>query len=276
MILLAKTLDPNFISISLLILAGFAAGVVNTLAGSGSVFTLSTLLFFGLPADIANGSNRVGTTLQSLMAVSIFRKNDTSLFKWSKPFLIPAVLGSLLGAQAAIGLSEQMLNAVIGGIMLFLLAIILFNPKKGLKEVVEETNKKHKWTIWPVFFAIGFYGGFIQAGIGILLLVSLVSIAKFTMVRANAVKLVIVLTYSFPVFFIYLYNDQIDWVAGGLLAVGQLLGSFLAARFAVKNSKANKWIRVLLICMIILTVIKLFGIWDWVYASLDLGKWLNS
>lgn len=264
MTLLFEPLSLTVTNSLLLIAAGFAAGVVNTLAGSGSVFTLSTLLFFGLPADIANGSNRVGTSLQALVAVSIFRKNDKSIFQWSKPFLIPAILGSLFGAQAAIGLSEQVLNFVIGGIMVFLLILILLNPKRGLKEVVEDTTKQNKWQIWPIFFAIGFYGGFIQAGIGILLLVSLVSVAKFTMVRANAVKLVIVLAYSFPVFFIYIYNDQVDWVAGGMLAVGQLTGSFLAARFAVKSPQANTWIRRLLIVMICMTIIKIFGIWDWV------------
>ena len=260
MVLLFEPLQLSLSNVFLLILAGFAAGVVNTLAGSGSVFTLSTLIFFGLPADIANGTNRVGTSLQSLVAVSVFRKNDKSIFKWSKPFLLPAVLGSLVGAQVAIGLSEEIFNWVVGGIMLALLIIILINPKKGLKEIVEETQKQNQWAIWPIFFAIGFYGGFIQAGIGILLLVSLVAVAKFTMVKANAVKLMIVLAYSFPVFFIYIYNDQIDWVAGSWLAVGQLTGSFLAARFAVKNTKANTWIRRLLITMICLTILKLFGI----------------
>ncbi|MGB0521385.1 MAG: sulfite exporter TauE/SafE family protein [Flammeovirgaceae bacterium] len=269
MILLAETLQPNLLNTCLLILAGFAAGVVNTLAGSGSVFTLSTLIFFGLPANIANGSNRVGTSLQALVAVLVFRKSDKSIFKWSAPFVIPAILGSLLGAQAAIDLSEEVLNWVIGGIMIFLLMLILFNPRRGLKEVVEASTKQNPWLIWPLFFAIGFYGGFIQAGIGILLLVSLVSVAKFTMVKANAVKLVIVLAYSIPVFFIYVYNEQIDWVAGGLLAVGQLTGSFLAARFAVRNTQANRWIRRLLIIMICMTILKLFGVLDVAYGWLQ-------
>lgn len=266
MLLLVDLLQPDIVQGSLLIVAGFAAGVVNTLAGSGSVFTLSTLIFFGLPADIANGSNRVGTSLQALVAVSVFRNNDSSIFKWSKPFVIPAIIGAMLGAQAAIDLNEEILKMAIGCIMVFLLLLIVFNPKKGLKEVVEEVDKHNKWAIWPLFFAIGFYGGFIQAGIGILLLVSLVSVARFTMVKANIVKIVIVLAYSIPVFFIYIYHDQIDWVAGGLLALGQFIGAFLAARFAVKNELANTWIRRLLIAMICLTILKLFGLLDWFMA----------
>ena len=268
-----EPLQLTLFNASVLTLAGFAAGIVNTLAGSGSVFTLSTLIFFGLPVNIANGSNRVGTSLQALVAVGVFRKNDKSLFKWSLPFLIPSVTGAMLGAYLAIFLNNEVFKVVLGGIMIFLLFLILINPKKGLKEVVEESTKQNKWITWPVFFGIGFYGGFIQAGIGILLLVSLVSIAKFTMVKANIVKIVIVLAYSIPVFFIYVYDNQIDWAAGGFLALGQLIGSYLAARFAVKNPHANTWIRKLLIGMICLTIAKLFGGLDWLGDMV--GAWFT-
>lgn len=257
--------ELNVLNAFLLSLAGFAAGIVNTLAGSGSVFTLSILIFFGLPVDIANGSNRVGTSLQAVVAVAVFRKNDKSLFKWTYPFIIPSVAGAIVGAYLATFLNTEIFKVVFGAVMVFLLFVILFNPKKGLKEVIEEhTHQYNNWVMWPVFFAIGFYGGFIQAGIGILLLVSLVSIAKFTMVKANIVKVVIVFIYSIPIFFIYVYYDQIDWTAGGFLAIGQMLGSYLAAKFVVKNPQVNAWIRKLLIFMICLTLLKLSGGLAWI------------
>jgi len=267
MSLLYEPLQLNLFNGSLLVLAGFAAGIVNTLAGSGSVFTLSTLLFFDLPVSIANGSNRVGTSLQAFTAVYIFRKQDKSIFTWSKAFLVPSVLGALVGAYLALYLDNELFKKVLGGIMVFLLFLVLLNPKKGLKETVEEVSKKHHWSIWPVFFLIGLYGGFIQAGIGIMLLVSLVSIAKFSMMKANAVKLMIVLIYSIPVFFIFVYYQQIDWGAGCLLAVGQFVGSYLTAKFAVKSPHINNWIRRLLIFMICLTIAKLFGVLDWIVES---------
>ncbi len=243
---------------ALLVAAGLAAGMVNTLAGNGSVFTLSALIFLGLPIDIANGTNRIGTALQSITAVSIFRKHDKDLFTDSWPYLIPSFTGAQIGAWVVADIvSREQLNFIIGLIMLGLLVLVLANPKKGLKEGVDKAV--NPWVRAVAFFAIGFYGGFIQAGIGILLLVSLVNLAGHSLVKANAIKLVVVLGYSIPVLGIFLWYDQVNWVMGLWLAVGQVLGSSLAARFAVKSSKANQWIRRLLIVMILLAVAKLFG-----------------
>ena len=244
---------------ALLIIAGLAAGMVNTLAGNGSVFTLSALIFLGLPIDIANGTNRIGTTLQSITAVSVFRKHDKNLFDYSWPYVLPSFIGAQIGAWVVADIvSRELLNWIIGAIMLGLLVLVLANPKKGLKEGIDK--KVNPWVRAVVFFAIGFYGGFIQAGIGILLLVSLVNIAGHSLVRSNAIKLVVVLAYSIPVSCIFLWYDQVNWSMGIWLAVGQVIGSFTAARFAVKSSKANQWIRGLLIVMILLAVAKLFGV----------------
>jgi uncharacterized membrane protein YfcA len=253
----------------LLILAGFAAGLVNTLAGSGSVFTLSTLIFFGLPTDIANGTNRIGTTLQTITAVWVFRKHEKNTFKWSLPFIIPSVLGAILGAFIAADLNEQTFRYVVGGIMFFLLLLIIFNPKKQLKNNEPSEQKKASWLHFILFFFIGVYGGFIQAGIGIMLLVSLVSLMGFDMVKANIVKVVVVFAFCFPVLLVFVLNDQVNWLMGGFLAIGQLLGSLLAAKFSLKNSNANKWIRVLLVVMILLTEAKIFGLFDLI------GSWVG-
>ena len=241
---------------ALLLVAGFSAGVVNTLAGNGSVFTLSALIFLGLPADIANGTNRIGTSMQSLTAVTVFRSHDRGVFQYSLPYLWPSFLGALLGAWVVADLPESVLKWVMGVIMLFLLILILANPKKGLKEGEHEPAKP--WVKALALFGIGFYGGFIQAGIGVLLLVSLVNLGAHSLVKSNAIKLVVVLAYSLPVLGVFIWYDKVAWEMGVWLGVGQVAGSFLAARFAVKNQKANQWIRSLLIAMILLAVAKLF------------------
>jgi len=242
---------------------------VNTLAGSGSIFTLASLIFFGLPADIANGTNRIGTTFQTITAVSVFRKHEKGIFDWSKPYIIPSILGGVLGAWVATDIDKRAFDWVIGGIMLFLLVLILVNPKSKLKTQVEEATTKNKkpWVRFLVFTLVGFYGGFIQAGIGILLLVSLVALEHFTMARANVVKVILVFAFSIPVFLVFVYKQQVAWVPGCLLAVGQVAGSLIAAKFVIKyQAQASKWIRALLIIMILLTEAKLFGLFDWVFG----------
>lgn len=238
----------------LLVLAGMATGAINTLAGSGSIFALSALIFFGLPADLANGTNRIGTTLQGLTAVSVFRKHDKSLFKTSLPHLIPSFIGALIGAQVAADIGDKLFKMLLGGLMIFLLLITLFSPTKGIKE----TLPKHPVIQVIALFAIGFYGGFIQVGIGILLLVGLVSLSGLTLAKANTIKSVIVMAYSIPVLFIFVGHGEVEWVMGSWLALGQFAGTYLAARFAINSPRINEVIKWLLVVMMIVTAGKLF------------------
>ena len=113
-----------------------------------------------------------------------------------------------------------------------------------------------------LFFVIGIYGGFIQAGVGIFLLAGLVMGVGYNLTQANAVKLVIVLALSLAAIVVFIVNDQVNWWLGALMAVGQSIGAWLAARFAVGNPNANVWVRRLLIAVIVLSIIKLFGGFD--------------
>jgi hypothetical protein len=242
---------------ALLVLAGAAAGFVNTLAGNGSVFTLSTLIFFGLPLDVANGTNRIGSSIQSITAVGVLRTHDRRLFRDSLPYLLPSFIGAQLGSWVVVDLGEEVLRWVFGGIMLVLLAIMLANPKKGLEEGGPASPL---WVRSIAMFAIGFYGGFIQAGIGIMLIVSLVALGGHSLVKANAIKLVVVLAYSLPVLGVFIGHNDVHWGMGLWLALGQAVGSFVAARWATKHPAVNQWIRRLLFAMILLAVAKLFGL----------------
>ena len=125
----------------LMLLAGAAAGVVNTLAGSGSVFTLTVLIFAGLPADIANGTNRIGTATQSLIATSTFYKNDLLPFRKSLKYTFPALIGAMAGAITAAEIDENLMGLIIGGIMILLLFITVFKPQKYLNTAhIEDKN----------------------------------------------------------------------------------------------------------------------------------------
>jgi len=153
--------------IPVVILGGFAAGFVNTLAGSGSLITLPLLIFIGLPANVANGTNRVAIFLESLVGINTFKRNNVLDLRGVFVLGIPAVVGSVLGAQIAVNLNEQLMRQAIGIIMILMLFIIILRPKRWLHGELEQIGGWPNWKQMAVFFFIGIYGGFIQAGVGI-------------------------------------------------------------------------------------------------------------
>jgi hypothetical protein len=145
--------------------------------------------------------------------------------------------------------------------MVFMLFLVLNNPKKWVEE-----NKNRKELALPwlmlIFLAVGFYGGFIQAGVGVIMLVVLMSATSYTLTNANAIKLLLTLLLTIPAFSIFIWSGQIEWIAGLTLSVAQMLGAFWAAKFAIGHPKANYWIRGILIGIIIIAIIRFLGIYD--------------
>ncbi len=246
----------NYIYI-VLILAGVLAGFINTLAGSGSLITLSIFMNLGgLPADIANGTNRIGVLLQSITATSTFVKNDKIQISKVWKLLVPMVLGAVLGAVVASQTSAQNMEYAIGAVMFIMLVIILLKPKKWLRETSDPPQKMTIITLLSLF-GVGFYGGFVQAGVGVLMLAVLVLQCGLTLTESNAIKLLAVLVFTLPILVIFIYEGQIDWIFGGVTAIGQVIGAQLASRFAVKSQAAGLWTRRLLILVVVVSILKL-------------------
>ena len=137
---------------------------------------------------------------------------------------------------------------------------LIMNSDKWLRESTEDGEHHKKWYVAITFMLIGAYGGFLQAGVGILLLSGMVLLAGFTINRANGLKNLIVLCFSIPALAIFLMNDQVNWELGLLLGSGQMLGAWFAARFAMENTSLTVWVRRLLILMILISVVELFNI----------------
>lgn len=246
----------------LAILAGVLAGIINTLAGSGSLVTLPMLIFLGLPANVANGTNRVGVIMQNIVGIATYRRAGALDVQGSIWYTVAAVLGSFVGARIAVDLNEQMMNIAIGVVMIIMLIVILSNPKRWLREKSEVAEGRPTVLMLAIFFAIGIYGGFIQAGVGIFLLAALVMGVGYTLTHANAIKLVIVLALSVAAIAVFVLNGQVNWWFGLLMAVGQSIGAWLAARFAVNYPNSNVWVRRLLILIIVVSILKLFGVFS--------------
>lgn len=246
----------------LVVAAGFAAGFINTLAGSGSLVTLPLLMgLAGLPSTIANGTNRVAILLQNIVGGKSFHDKKLLDTKGVLYLGIPAVIGSILGAQIASDwINDEIMDKVIGVVMVAMLFVIIVRPNRWLKG--EREFFEGLPTIWQIllFFVIGVYGGFIQAGVGIFLLAGLVLGADYDLVRANAVKVGIVLFFTIFALTVFAINGDVNWVIGLVLAVGNMLGAWVGARVAME--RGAQWVRGFLILIVVVSAANLLGLFD--------------
>jgi hypothetical protein len=246
------------------IAAGFVCGFINTLAGSGSLVTLPLLIFMGLPANVANGTNRVGILLQNVVGVGSFRQQKVLDLRGGFLLAAPAVVGSILGAQIAVNLDELTMRRTIGTLMIVMLIVILVRPSRWLEGRPGAVHQHFDWRRmllqWLIFFAIGVYGGFIQAGVGIFLLAALVLSVGYDLVWANAIKVLIVLCFTVSALLVFLVNGQVEWGIGLIVAVGNMLGAWAAARMAVERGAA--FVRWVLIVVVIASAAELLGMFQ--------------
>jgi uncharacterized membrane protein YfcA len=244
----------------LLIVAGVAVGFINTLAGGGSAISLSILMMLGLSPSMANGTNRIAVILQNIIASSSFKKQKVLDSRKSLLLSIPAVIGSLLGAWLAVDIDKDLFEKAIGIILLVMLFFMLYKPKSWINENKEMVAKPLNWKQYFIFFLIGIYGGFIQVGVGYFLLAALVWGTGYELVKANAVKVFIVLMYMIFSILVFIYHDLVNYKMGFTLAIGNMLGAFIASNMAVK--KGASFIRWFIMLIIIFTSLHLFGIID--------------
>ncbi|TNE61781.1 MAG: sulfite exporter TauE/SafE family protein, partial [Bacteroidetes bacterium] len=207
-----SSFDLSLAELIIFVVAGVLTGVINTLAGSGSLITLPIFIFIcGLPAPLANGTNRIGVAFQTLVALREFKKSGVTTFAGSTTLLAPSVIGGIIGSMLAVEISEQAMNYTIGGLMVFMLVVLLLRPERWIRETtVDLSRNRHPLTILT-FFLIGIYGGFIQAGVGIFLLAALVWISNYSLRAANGIKILVVFMFTLPTLLVFWHNDQIHF-----------------------------------------------------------------
>jgi len=241
---------------------GIIAGFINTVAGSGSLLTLPLLMFLGLPANVANGTNRIGILLHNIVGTVTFRQHKMLNFREGLRIGIPATFGSLIGAQIAINLNEAVMTKTIGGLLVIMFFLILLNPDRWIKSR-EGHPPVSRWIQIIIFFLIGIYGGFIQAGVGFFLLAGLVLGAGFDLVKANALKVFIVLLYTPFALLVFMFNDQVNYKLGLILAAGNMIGAFLGAKYAVKvGARAVSYF---VLVALALASLQLFGVFKLIF-----------
>lgn len=241
----------------MIIAVGTLAGFINTVAGGGSLITLPMLIFLGLPAASANATNRLAIMAQSLFAVRGFRSKGLSLpMPYSIYLCASSIAGGIVGAYMAIQIDDHAFKRILAVVMIIVVALITINPSIG-GEGQAERLKPHLQIIGTlVFFGIGVYGGFIQAGVGILTIAALNLINRFSLVKTNYIKVFSVFLYTIVAIAVFAYYGEIRWWLGIVLAIGQGLGGWYASRWSV--NKGDKWIKRILIVTVVVLAVKLW------------------
>jgi len=243
---------------ALLVGSGVLVGFINTLAGGGTAISIAVLMMLGLPANIANGTNRIAVIFQNITSVQAFNKKK--LLPWRKATIlaIPTIIGSALGAWIAIDINEAFFRKAMGVIMLIMLFFVIVKPSAWLKERPGLTEKPVSPFEMIIFFLIGIYGGFIQVGVGYYLLAAIVLGSGFDLVRANAIKVWIVLLYTLAALAVFIFNKQVHWQFGFIHAIGNIIGAWFASRMAIK--RGVDFVRWVIIVVILVFSADLLGL----------------
>lgn len=246
----------DILQYGLLIIVGMLAGVINTLAGGGSLLTLPVLIFMGLPPNVANATNRIGIAFQALIGTAGYRSKGVSNFPFNIYLGISALIGSLIGAQIAVDIKGETFNKLLAIIMLFVVAVIVFKPKASSLQLPERLTGKYLFYAIIGFFFIGIYGGFINAGIGFVIILFLNNVNRLSLIKTNATKVSLVFIYTCGALAFFAYNGKVDWSTGFVLAIGTSIGAWWSSRWSV--DKGEGVIKIAMVIMVSLMSIKLW------------------
>ena len=216
----------------LLLAAGCASGFLNVIAGGGSLITLPLLLHMGYPAPLANGTNRVAVIAQSLSAVATFRSKGHSDARTSLRMSALVIPGAVIGGIAGVRISGRLFDipparhpagtrAARGGVA-------------GVLALV----------------AIGFYGGFLQVGVGFLIMAALERIFRMDLLTVNMHKVFLALAFTAAAFPVFVFHGQVDWQAGAVLALGNATGAWISTHLQIR--KGETFIRIVFLAAILL------------------------
>ncbi len=236
--------ELSLLAVSALLAAGLVGGFINTLAGGGSMLTLPALMMLGMPADLANATNRIGVLLQSVTGVRGFREAGRLDSGAVMPVLMPSLAGALVGALAASVLpvwllKPTLLSCMVGMALVMLIFPTAVAPPRGTRA---RTLREQPLAGAGIFLA-GLYGGFVQAGVGFILIAALAGGLRYDLVRTNALKLVCTGAFSLVALIVFAVQGQVLWIPGLILALGMVVGAMISVRFAITVPQSTlKWI----------------------------------
>lgn len=231
--------DP-WLDVALLLAVGLIAGVINTMAGGGALLVLPILIGLGLPAGVANGSSRLAVATQSAAAAVTFHRRGVRAHRLSAQLAGPMIGGALLGSWLATQIDDWLFRMLLGVMLLVWAVILVVQPDRFLRP--PEQQREPNATTYLLAIAVGIYGGALQAAVGFLLIAMLSGQLGYDLVRANSVKVSVVLAYTLVALPVFVLADQVAWVPAIVLAIGTIAGAYLGARWQLeKGSAVVRW-----------------------------------
>jgi uncharacterized protein len=240
----------------ILFFLGSLAGFLNIMAGGGSAITLPVLIFLGLNPAVANGTNRIAIVIQNISAIYSFKKEDYFEFKESMKLSLFALPGAIIGAFAAVNVDDEIFKNILGVIMIGII-ISMVIPRKKI-DTSAKSSPLQKFYLYLGMIGAGFYGGFVQVGVGFILMASLHYLGKYNLILVNMHKVFIVLVYNIPALLIFILSGDINWFLGLSLATGNAFGAWWSAKYAVK--KGEKAVRIVMMIAIFIMSLKLLNV----------------
>lgn len=237
-----------------LLVGGLLAGIINSMAGGGSLLSVPLLSLAGVGGTAANGTNRIAVLVQNITGAYGYARRDVGDRRRTIQVLIPAMVGGLFGSLVASQIPDEVFERIFGLLMLPLLYLSIRKPK-----IDAEAEPWPLWISSLVFMGVGFYAGAVQAGVGLIILLVL-SRAGFDLVTANAMKTVVILGVTLIAVPVFILNDQVRWIPAAVLSVGMGIGGYVGANIAVDGGE--RVIRPVLIVVVLVLASRMLGLWD--------------
>ncbi len=251
-------MESTWLGYLLLAGVGLVAGTLNVIAGGGSFLTLPVMIFLGLPATVANGTNRVAILIQNTGAVWSFRKRGVFSSTWLPRAALPALAGAGLGTWLAVEMGDRSFERVLAALMVAVTVWTLWDPVKkqeSRSDLAEGMGAPGRWGLTAGFFFAGIYGGFVQAGIGFLIL-TLTTLGGLDLVRGNSLKVLLILVFTPLSLAVFAATGNVDWGMGLALAAGNFLGGLMGVRLTVL--KGHAWVKRVVLVMVFVFAVKLW------------------
>ena len=257
-------LPPNMsiTLVAILILSGILVGFINTLSAGGTIISIALYIALGIPVQTTNAINRVGVLIQNGFASLIFYRKHIINYRILLLNSLPIIMGTFIGSTVAVKLDQRVFN-ICFAIVLLIIIVFLFIDNKINNRKERKFNLKNYLITFPLFLIIGFYGGFVQVGTGFLLIAILGSLLGHDLIKTTAIKNTLMFIYTIVAMIVFVSRGDIEtkyWFYGLTHSVGNVIGSYFAVRYALK--KGNKFIRLIIISIIIFTALNLLGIID--------------
>ena len=251
-----KNLMVDLSGYFLLFCVGCVAGTLNVIAGGGSFLTLPVMIFLGIPPSVANGTNRVGVVFQNVGAVWSFHRHGVMRWRYLLWAALPAACGGVLGAWGALQVSDQDFQRILALLMVAVTLWTLWDPLKAKHSTADLSAGPNEAAVLGVgFFLVGVYGGFVQAGVGFLIL-AVTTLAGLDLVRGNAVKVLSVLFFGVVALGIFAWEGKVHWPLGLSLGAGTVLGGLLGVKLTIV--KGHRWIKGVVTTTILLFAFRLW------------------